>query len=79
MSKIKVGELIDNEIKEGIIYSDGEDSFIKKVDNIEIMTVSQDEKIEWKQVSEISKHPVNGDLIQVTTRTGRKVITTLSH
>ena len=79
VSKIKVGELIDNEIKEGIIYSDGEDSFIKKVDNIKVMTVSQDEKIEWKQVSEISKHPVNGDLIQVTTRTGRKVITTLSH
>ena len=51
----------------------------KTVSDVEVLTVSQDEKIEWKNVSELSKHPVNGDLIKITTESGRSAITTLSH
>ena len=52
---------------------------ILTVSDVEVLTVSQDEKIEWKNVSELSKHPVNGDLIKITTESGRSATTTLSH
>jgi len=75
--KTTVGQLIDQEIKD--IIPDEYNNYIKQVKNIQVLTVSQDEKIEWKYVKEISKHPTNGDLIQVTTESGRSVTTTLAH
>lgn len=54
-------------------------NYIKTVSDVEVLTVSQGEKIEWKNVSELSKHPVNGDLIKITTESGRSATTTLSH
>ncbi len=47
---------------------------------IYVMTVgTENEKTEWKPLSEISRHPTNGDLIKVTTSTGRTITTTLTH
>ena len=61
------------------VFEYDKNNYIKTVSDIEVLTVSQEEKIEWKNVSELSKHPVNGDLIKVTTESGRSVTTTLSH
>ena len=36
-------------------------------------------KTSWSRVSHFSRHPVNGDMVTVTTKSGRKVTTTLSH
>ena len=36
-------------------------------------------KCEWKILHEVSKHPANGKLVAITTKSGRKIITTLSH
>ncbi len=44
-----------------------------------IVGVSNDEKTSWKRISEISRHPANGGLVEVTTRSGRKTNATLSH
>lgn len=79
ITKIKVGELIDKEMLEGKIKILEEDSFVKEVSDIQIMTISQDEKIEWKNITELSKHPTNGNLVKITTKSGREVVTTLSH
>ena len=44
-----------------------------------IIGVDSTEKTNWNKISHISRHPVNGQLIKVTTKSGRIVETTLSH
>jgi DNA-directed RNA polymerase beta' subunit len=44
-----------------------------------IVGVNNDETVSWNKISHVSRHPVNGDLIKVTTKSGRQVTTTLSH
>jgi DNA-directed RNA polymerase beta' subunit len=44
-----------------------------------IMGVSKDSKGSWKRISHVSRHPANGDLINVKTASGREVKATLSH
>ena len=44
-----------------------------------IVGVTEDEKTKWNKISHISRHPVNGDIMKVTTRSGRVVETTTSH
>jgi DNA-directed RNA polymerase beta' subunit len=44
-----------------------------------IIGVSEDEKTYWNKISHVSKHPVNGQMMKVTTRSGRIVETTTSH
>lgn len=78
--KTTIGELIEKEMENGdkvVRYDD--DNYVKQVSDIEVLTVSQDEKIEWKNVNELSKHPTNGDLVKIKTQSGRDVTTTLSH
>ena len=44
-----------------------------------IMGVSNDEKASWKPISQVSRHPTNGGLVKVTTKSGRTTTATLSH
>jgi len=44
-----------------------------------IVGVSEDEKTAWNKISHVSRHPVNGQMMKVTTRSGRVVETTTSH
>jgi DNA-directed RNA polymerase beta' subunit len=44
-----------------------------------IIGVDAEEKTHWNKISHVSRHPVNGDLMKVTTRSGRIVETTTSH
>ena len=44
-----------------------------------IIGVSTDEKTSWKRISEVSRHPAKGGIIEVVTRTGRRTTATLSH
>jgi len=44
-----------------------------------IMGISNDEKASWKPISQVSRHPANGGLIKVTTKSGRTTTATLSH
>ncbi len=44
-----------------------------------IMGVSNDEKASWKPISQLSRHPANGGLVKVTTKSGRSTKATLSH
>jgi len=58
----------------------GNDSVVLSLeDNYYIVGVSQDEKTSWKRISEISRHPANGGMVEVVTRTGRKTKATLTH
>ena len=57
-----------------------EDSVVMKLkDDYYIVGVSENEKTSWKRISEISRHPANGGIVEVITRSGRKTTATLSH
>ena len=83
---IKIGELCDKIIEENphSTFNTGhEDSVETLLDGFEdeyyIIGVDSEEKTHWNKISHISRHPVNGGLVKVTTRSGREVTTTLSH
>jgi DNA-directed RNA polymerase beta' subunit len=44
-----------------------------------IIGVSTDEKTSWRPISQISRHPANGGLVKVVTKSGRTTTATLSH
>jgi DNA-directed RNA polymerase beta' subunit len=48
-------------------------------DDYYIVGVSEDEKTSWRRISEISRHPANGGLVEAVTRTGRRTTATLTH
>ena len=57
-----------------------EDSVVLPLtDDYYIVGVSEDEKTSWRRISEISRHPANGGLVEVVTRTGRRTTATLTH
>ena len=48
-------------------------------DDYYIVGVDSTEKTHWNKISHVSRHIVNGDMIRVTTKSGRTVETTMSH
>ena len=48
-------------------------------DEYYIVGVDAEEKTHWNKISHVSRHPVNGQMMKVTTRSGRIVETTTSH
>lgn len=77
-----MGEFIDNMLnanKKSIINL-GNDSVVydPKADYY-IVGVSDNEKTSWRRILQVSKHPANGDLMKVYTRSGKTTTATLSH
>jgi len=48
-------------------------------DEYYIVGVDEQERTHWNKISHVSRHIVNGDMIRVTTKSGRTVETTMSH
>jgi len=83
VKKICIGEFIDDQIKNnnGKISRDqtGKHIIMEIDDKVKILSVSENEKTAWKEISKVSRHPVNGRLMKVWTRSGRMTRATLSH
>jgi len=83
MKKMCIGEFVDNQIKSnnGKISRDntGKHVIMEIDDKVKILSVSRDEKTSWKAITKVSRHPVNGKLMKVWTRSGRMTRATLSH
>jgi DNA-directed RNA polymerase beta' subunit len=86
VSEVKCGtikEIIDKLLltHDKEVINLGNDSVVwKPTHSIYIMTVNTDnEKTEWKKLSEVSRHPTNGNLVRVKTKSKREVTTTLTH
>ena len=86
MYKGPMGKLIDKIIDDNPdkVVDLGHGSQVMKLNgkqkqDIQIIGVSSDEKTSWRQISEISRHPANGNLVKATLRTGRSVTATLTH
>jgi DNA-directed RNA polymerase subunit A" len=78
----KISKFIDELLEEeSIDLIDHKNSKIRLVDNLEIyiQTVTEDEKITWQKINEVSRHPSNGRMVKVSTFSGREVTATLSH
>ena len=85
-SSQEIGPLIDGLIKKlpEKTFSTGHyDSVETSLDTLEneyfIIGVSTDEKIHWNKISHVSRHPVNGKMMKIKTRSGRIIDTTTSH
>jgi hypothetical protein len=62
------------------VVSIGNDSVVLDLqDDMNILGVSNNEKTSWRRISQVSRHPANGGLVEVHTRSGRKTTATLSH
>ena len=83
---VKIGELCDEFIEKYPQYTfptgheNSVETLLDKLDeNYYIMSVDKQEKTSWSRISHFSRHPPNGGLITIKTRSGRKTTTTLSH
>ena len=68
-----------NENKDNVIELSSDSVVLPLKNEYYIVGVSNDEKTSWKRISEISRHPANGGIVEVVTRTGRTTKATLSH
>lgn len=77
-----IGDFIDRLLekhKEKVITI-GDDSVVLDLDDdYNIIGVSNDEKTSWKRISQVSRHPANGGIVKVHTRSGKTTSATLSH
>ena len=61
-------------------HFDSVETDLDKLDNeYYIIGVDGQEKTHWNKISHISRHLVNGEMMKVTTKSGRNVYTTTSH
>jgi len=78
-----IGEFCDTIIQNNpsLTFNTGHHDSVETIIQEEyyIMSVKEDETAEWCKISHVSKHPVNGRLMTVRTRSGRLVETTTSH
>jgi intein/homing endonuclease len=82
----QIGELCDTIIEENpeFTFNTGHVNSVETLldgldDEYYIIGVDAQEKTHWNKISHVSRHPTNGDLVKVTTKSGRSVTTTLSH
>ena len=71
-----IGELIDQYMPE--IKSDQQHD-VMKIEKLKCLGASATEKVTWANVTHISRHPANGDMITVKTEKGRELKMTASH
>ena len=78
-----IGKFVDDILdrNKGRVVNLGHDSVVMDLymNEYEIIGVSNSEKTSWKNISQISRHPANGKLVTVYTRSGKKTCATLSH
>lgn len=85
--KIKIGEFIDTIMKiyhyESYDVPNHHNSKEINISNIDyqfyICSINNSEHIKWSLISHLSKHPANGNLLKITTASGRSLISTKSH
>lgn len=78
-----IGEFIDRLMKErkNKVIDLGNDSTVLNLNenNYKIIGVDENEKIHWNKITQVSKHPANGNLVKITTQSGKTTTATLSH
>uniref|UniRef100_A0A6C0BX90 DNA-directed RNA polymerase n=1 Tax=viral metagenome TaxID=1070528 RepID=A0A6C0BX90_9ZZZZ len=86
MLSMEIGNLCDDLIEKFPEYTfntghaDSVETLLDALDDeYYIIGVDAEEKTHWNKISHVSRHPVNGQMMKVTTKSGRIVETTTSH
>jgi len=84
INKTQIGKFIDDLMKENkdkvVELKEHKNSTVLDLENrYKIVNVSGKGKTAWESIEQISKHPANGKLMTVTTRSGKYCKTTMSH
>ena len=86
LNSVIVGEFCDDIIKNNpdVTFNTGHKNSVETLlENSEyeyyIIGVSEDEKTKWNKISHVSRHPVNGQMMKIITKSGRIVESTTSH
>ena len=86
VKSITMGEFCDNLIEQhpNLTFNTGHKNSVETLletleNDYYIVGVSENEKTSWNKISHISKHPVNGQMMKIHTKSGRIVETTTSH
>ena len=80
--KTTIGDFIDTVLEENKdkVVDLGNDSVVyDPTDNYHIIGVSDTEKTSWNRILQVSRHPANGGMVRVKTRSGKTTCATLSH
>ncbi len=76
---IKIGDLVDGMIKRYGCKRIN-DSEVCDIDtDIEVLSLTDDEKLVWKRVSSFIRHKFDGYLLKIRTKTGREIVATPYH
>lgn len=74
-----IDRIMDGAEKCAVLRDGDSEALDLSINTWAIMGVSDDEKTSWKPISQVSRHPANGGLVKVTTKSGRTTTATLSH
>ena len=77
-----IGPFIDRLLAKNLqkIVNLGEDSVVMDLNgDYKIIGVSDEEKTSWKPISQVSRHPANGGMVRIYTKSGKTTCATLSH
>ncbi len=76
----KIGEFVDSAIESGI-YPVGKKQGYEfcDVNNVHVLALNNDEKLEWKAVSKLNRHKSPKRLIKIKTKSGRSITATDFH
>jgi DNA-directed RNA polymerase subunit A" len=86
MESCEIGKLCDDLIERlpEYTFNTGHKNSVETLldtlqDDYYIVGVDEKEKTYWNKISHVSRHPVNGEIMKVKTKSGRVVETTTSH
>ena len=82
---VPIGEYIDDLIAELTPYERNVDPSksticdIPNTKNLYVPSLGKDERVHWKRIIQVSRHLPNGELLKISTRSGRNITATSSH
>lgn len=47
--------------------------------SVQVPSISNTGKVSWKPLTQVSRHPPNGKMVKIITKTGKEIVSTLSH
>jgi len=75
-----IGSFVDALMVPGrVVDLGGGSSVLDPDEDIYVVGVGNDEKTSWRRISQVSRHPANGGIVRIKTRSGKETSATLSH
>jgi DNA-directed RNA polymerase subunit A" len=78
---IRISDFVDKLFSknQGTVLNDKSEVLNLNPHKFSVPCVGQDEKVQWGKLRQVSRHPANGEVLRIKTRSGRSIIATPSH